>query len=55
MTEPLALTTVDHWVSGLNPTEGGILSEPKWQFVAQSPLCSSFRHPDVTEILLKRM
>ena len=49
-----ALPTSDHGVSGSNPAGGEILSEPKRRFTAQSPSCSCFRRPNMTEILLKK-
>ena len=36
MAERLALPTSDHGVSGSNPAEGEILSEPKRRFIAQN-------------------
>ena len=46
--------TSDHEVSGPNPAGGEILSEPNRRFIAQSPSCSPFHHPDMTEKLLTR-
>ena len=54
MAERLALPTSIHGVSGSNPAEGEILSEPKRRFIAQSLSCSPFHRPEMTEILLKR-
>ena len=51
----LVLLASDHGVWGSNPTEGEILSKPKRHFIAQSPSCSLFHGPDMSEILLKRM
>ena len=51
--ERLALLTLDHGVSGLNPAGGEILGESKQHFIAQSPSRSSFLCPDMTEILFK--
>ena len=44
----LALPTSDHGVSGSNPAEGEILSEPKRRFIAQSLSCSPFHRPEMT-------
>ena len=55
MAEGLTLSTLGHWVSGLNSARDEILSEPKQQFIVQSPPCSPFHCPDMIEILLKKM
>ena len=55
MAEVLALPTSDHRISGSNLAGGEVLSKPKQRFFAQSPSHSPFCHPDMTEILLKRM
>ena len=47
------LPTSDHRVLGSDSADENILSDPKWHFSAQSPSCSAFHHPDMTEILLK--
>ena len=52
VSERLVLSTLDHGVSGSNPTGGEILSEPKQRFFAQSLSCSPYHRPDTTEILL---
>lgn len=40
-------------VLGLIPAEGGILSNRKWDFIADSPSVSSNHSLDMTEILLE--
>ena len=42
-------------VPGLRPTQGGNLFNCKWGFIAHSLSLSPTHHPDMTEILLKRM
>ena len=54
MAKPLALPTSGHRVSGSNPAGGEILSENENGASLQSPLCSPFHCPDMTEILLKK-
>ena len=51
--ERLALPTSDHGVSGSNPTEFEIHSEPQRRFNSQVPSCPPFHLPDMTGILSK--
>ena len=51
--ERLALPTLDHGVSGSNPAEFEIHSEPQRRFNSQVPSCPPFHLPDMTGILSK--